>query len=97
MTRLLIRGGRLLGSRSYFPRSVADADEEEVARAFLLQYYGGREAPKEILVSHAVPDAQAIAEMLGEKAQRRVLIKHRVRGDRARWIEMALTNARHAA
>ncbi len=94
---MYFRGGRLLGSRSYFPRSAGEAAEEEVMRAFLLQYYGGREAPKEILVSRSVRDVDAIAKMLGEQAKRRVLIKHRVRGDRARWLEMALTNARHAA
>lgn len=94
---MYFRGGRLLGSRSYFPRSVPEAEEEEVMRAFLLQYYGGREAPKEILVSRSVPDADAIAEMLGQRANHRVRIKHRVRGDRARWIGMALTNAEHGA
>ena len=94
---MYFRGGRLLGSRSHFPRSVPEADAEEVMRAFLLQYYGGREAPKEILVSQSVSDADALAEMLSERANHRVRIKHRVRGDRARWLEMALTNAEHAA
>jgi excinuclease ABC subunit C len=35
--------------------------------------------------------------LLGERSGHRVQIKWRVRGDRARWIEMALTNARHGA
>ena len=94
---MYFRGGRLLGSRSHFPRSAHQADDEEVMRAFLLQYYGGRRAPREILISQSVSDADAIADMLTERAQRRVRIRHRVRGDRARWIEMALTNAEHAA
>ena len=94
---MYFRGGRLLGSRSHFPRSAHQADDEEVMRAFLLQYYGGRRAPREILISQSVSDADAIADMLAERAQRRVRIRHRVRGDRARWIEMALTNAEHAA
>src|SRR5690606_6633213 len=63
----------------------------------LLQYYGGREAPREILVSHDVPEAETIAAMLSEQAGRRVEIKSRVRGDRRRWVEMALTNATHGA
>jgi len=94
---MYFRGGRLLGSRSYFPRSVPEAEATEVMRAFLLQYYGGREAPREILVNQSVADADAIAEMLAGRVNHRVRIRHRVRGDRARWIEMALTNARHAA
>jgi len=94
---MYFRGGRLLGSRNYFPRVVADAGDDEVARAFLLQYYGGRDAPKEILVSQAVPEAAVMAEMLAENTGHRVEIKYRVRGDRARWLAMAQTNARHAA
>jgi excinuclease ABC subunit C len=96
-TVMYFRGGRLLGSRNYFPRVVADAGDDEVVRAFLLQYYGGRDAPKEILVSQAVPEAELIAEMLAENAGHRVTIKYRVRGDRARWLAMAQTNASHAA
>ena len=97
VTVMYFRGGRLLGSRNYFPRVVADAGDDEVARAFLLQYYGGRDAPKEILVSQAVPEADVIAEMLAENTGHRVEVRHRVRGDRARWLAMAQTNARHAA
>ena len=90
---LSFRGGRLLGSRNHFPRAVAATETEEIMRAFVLQYYGRREPPHEILVSHAVSDAGALADMLTERVRRRVLIKHRVRGDRAAWLEMVLTNA----
>jgi len=97
VTVMYFRGGRLLGNRNYFPRVVTDVDESEVVRAFLLQYYGERDAPTEILVSQAVPEAETIAAMLAENAGRAVAIKYRVRGDRARWLAMAQTNARHAA
>ena len=62
---MFFRGGRSLGSRNYFPKvAKGGADDDEIIRAFLLQYYGGREAPKEILVSRAVPEAAALAELL---------------------------------
>lgn len=94
---MFFRGGRSLGSRNYFPRHTKNVAEGEIIRAFLLQYYGGRVAPKEILVSRSVPEAEQMAGMLGERAGRAVAIKWRLRGDRARWIEIALTNARHGA
>jgi excinuclease ABC subunit C len=94
---MFFRGGRSLGTRSFFPKLVKGADDEEVIRAFLLQYYGGREAPKEVLVSHAVPEAAALAELLSAQSNHKVAIKARVRGDRARFVEMAVTNARHSA
>ncbi|HZW53661.1 MAG TPA: excinuclease ABC subunit UvrC, partial [Candidatus Elarobacter sp.] len=96
---MFFRGGRSLGSRNYFPKvAKGGAEDAEVIRAFLLQYYGGgREAPKEILVSRAVPEAATLAELLSSQSGRQVQIKSRVRGDRARWVEMAVTNARHGA
>lgn len=94
---MFFRGGRCLGTRNHFPKVAAGADDDEIIRAFLLQYYGGRDAPREILVSHDVPEAETIAAMLSEQAGRRVEIKSRVRGDRRRWVEMAVTNAQHGA
>ena len=87
------RGGRLLGSRSHYPRAVVDTSPQEIMRAFLLQYYARREPPHEIVTSHSVSDADALAELFAGRAGRRVQIKHRVRGDRAAWVEMVLTNA----
>jgi excinuclease ABC subunit C len=94
---MFFRSGRSLGTRNYFPRIVEGAAEEEIIRAFLLQFYGGRDAPPEILVSRAVPEGATIAEMLTERVGRRVQIRWNVRGDRARWLEMASTNARLGA
>ena len=94
---MTFRGGRLLGSRSLYPRAAAGTAPGEIMRGFLLQYYGRRDPPHEILTSHPVSDADALAELFGGRARRRVQIKHRVRGDRAAWVEMVLTNAAHSA
>ncbi len=94
---MFFRGGRSLGTRSFFPKLVKGAGDDEIIRAFLLQYYGGREAPKEILASHPVPEAAALAELLSAQSNHKVAIKSRVRGDRARFVAMAVTNARHSA
>jgi excinuclease ABC subunit C len=94
---MFFRGGRALGTRNFFPKIVKGAEDDEIYRAFLLQYYGGREAPKEILASRAVPEAAALAELLSTQSGHKVAIKSRVRGHRARFVEMAVTNARHGA
>jgi excinuclease ABC subunit C len=94
---MFFRGGRSLGSRNFFPKVARGADEDEIIRAFLLQYYAGREAPKEILASRTVPEAATLAQLLSEQSGHKVAIKSSVRGDRARWVEMAVTNARHGA
>jgi len=94
---LFFRGGRLLGSRNHFPQHAGEAGDDDVMRAFLLQYYGGRPAPEEILLDRAVEDAGLLATMFGDLAGHRVGLKWRLRGDRARWVEMAATNASEGA
>ena len=92
---MFIRAGRNLGSRNFFPRSAADADAPDVLASFISQYYLSREAPAEILVSHELADRELLEQTFGERGGKKVQIKYRVRGERARWVELAQTNARH--
>lgn len=94
----VIRNGQNLGSRTLRPAHGGDVDENELLRAFLPQHYlsrSGRErpVPDEILLSHAVPDLQVLEQAIAEQSGRRVNIRSNVRGERARWIEMAVDNA----
>jgi excinuclease ABC subunit C len=94
---LMIRAGRVLGSRTFFPRIAAGTGPGEVLSAFLAQHYLAQPAPPEILVNGSVADAAVLAGILGQRAGRGVQIRQRVRGHRRRWIEMALANASQAA
>ncbi len=89
---VFVRGGRNLGSSNFFPRGGLGDDRESLS-AFLAQYYLGREAPDEILVSQPVEDAAALEDVLRERSGRSVPIRSGVRGTRARWLAMARTNA----
>jgi len=91
-----VRGGRNLGSAAFFPRVPMESSVPEVLSAFIPQYYLGKDVPPELLLSHALDDSDLIAEVLSAHAGHRVELRARVRGDRARWIEMALNNAEHA-
>lgn len=93
---MFVRSGRSLGSKNYFPRTAPGSELKEVFPAFLAQYYLAREAPDEVIVSHAVDDTDLLEETLGKRAGRKLRIRHRVRGQRARWLEMTATNAEHA-
>ena len=89
---VFVRGGRNLGSTSFFPRGGLGG-EGEVLAAFLAQFYLAREAPDEILVSRVVEDVDLLETALRERTGRNVPIRAGVRGTRARWLEMARTNA----
>ena len=92
----VFRGGRLLGNKAFFPRLPEDEEEAAVQDAFLAQYYLGRDVPAEILISPEPMDAALLAQAFSERVGRRVTISARVRGERARWLEMAERNAEHA-
>jgi len=91
-----VRGGRNLGNAVFYPRIPMESGSAEVLAAFVPQYYLGKAVPAELLVSHLPDDAGLIEEVLGNQAGHRVTIRDRLRGDRARWMQMALNNAGHA-
>ena len=89
---VFVRGGRNLGSTNFFPKGGLGGENEALA-GFLAQYYLSRESPDEIVVSRAVEDGDVLEAALKARAGRAVPIRSAVRGTRARWIEMARTNA----
>ena len=94
---LTIRKGNNLGNKNFFPKIPHfENTESEILSAFVAQYYFSREVPSEILISHELDDKDTLEEMLQLKAERKVTIAHRLRGDRSRWVEMAARNAQHA-
>ncbi len=93
---MFIRGGRLLGHRTWFPRNELAVDGAELLNAFLAQYYfggGERDIPKAVVVSHPIVDVPLLESALRERAGHRVEITSGVRTQRARWLEMAQENA----
>ena len=88
-----IRGGRSLGSKSYFPKGTAAGSAEELLAAFIQQYYLGKNVPAEVLVSHRFEDIALLEAVLKSDSDHRVLIRCPQRGPSVRWIKMAMTNA----
>ena len=93
---MFIRGGRVLGSRSWFPRAAPETEPAEVLAAFVAQHYLGGSPPAEILTSLALEDEALLSQALSEQVERQVAVRHRVRAPRTRWLEMAAENARQS-
>jgi excinuclease ABC subunit C len=91
-----VRGGRNLGNKVFFPRAPEEAEPAGVVSAFVAQHYLGAPVPGEILTSHQPADADLLETVLADQVGRRVQIRSRVRGERARWVRMAEQNARIA-
>lgn len=92
---MLVRGGRSLGTSSYFPKA-ALADATEALASFVLLYYSGQEPPPEILVAPELPDAEAVAAALSQLAGRSVHVRAPQRGLAQKWIAMVRDNALQA-
>jgi excinuclease ABC subunit C len=83
----MVRGGRHLGDRAYFPSHVEGADAAEVLDAFIAQHYVGGFVPPSLVTSHEV-DA-ALIELLAEHSGVRIAATHQPREQRRIWLEMA--------
>jgi excinuclease ABC subunit C len=90
------RAGHNLGNKTFFPKMPDDMSEAEVLSAFLARYYLGKRAPRELLVSHPVAERELLEEALGKEAGYRVRVRESVRGERKRWLELAINNAQYA-
>ena len=94
---LFIRQGKVLGSRSYFPRVPAGTELQEVIETFVGQFYlqgsQSRSLPSDILLGFSLPDSAMLAETLSTVAGRKIQLQSHPRGDRAKYLKLAKTNA----
>ncbi|MBA6419856.1 excinuclease ABC subunit UvrC [Pseudomonas sp. 5Ae-yellow] len=93
---VMVRQGRVLGSKNHFPRVPIEQSAGEVLSAFLPQYYLGtaeREVPPEIIVNADHEDLPIIAQALSQARGCNLSITHNVRGNRKRWLDLAQSNA----
>ena len=91
-----IRANQSWGNRDYYPRTGAGAEAPEIMEAFVTQFYADREPPRLVLLSHAVENADLVAEALAGLAGRRVEVAIPQRGEKAELVENAARNARES-
>jgi excinuclease ABC subunit C len=89
---VMIRGGRHLGDKSFFPKNSQDAELTETVEAFLTQYYISQNTPP-LLVCGAEVAKDEFEEVLSEQAGRKIRVLTNAIGDKKVWLKMALTNA----
>ncbi|MBG2709626.1 excinuclease ABC subunit UvrC [Proteus mirabilis] len=94
---LFFRQGKVLGSRSYFPKVPANTSIDEVVQTFIGQFYlqgsAIRTLPSEILLDFDLEDKAILSESISSIAGRKIQIQTKPRGDRARYLKLARTNA----
>ena len=104
----MVRGGRHLGDRPYFPAHVEDATqwalddgetsmeegsaEARVLEAFIAQHYLESSVPPLLVLSHAVD--KALIDALSQHSGIKVTAQHQPRDARRAWLDMCITGAR---
>ena len=91
-----VRNGVNLGNKTFFPKTPPQSSREDVLSAFIAQYYLAHPVPEKILTSCAAEDESLLADVLSERAGRKVVLSHRVRGEKARWLQLGVSNAEQA-
>jgi excinuclease ABC subunit C len=88
---VMVRNGRYLGDKSFFPQHAEEHSIGEVVAAFMSQHYATVPVPPVVI---AEPDEAAeLAESLAESAQHPVQVVQRPQTERRVWLEMADRNA----
>jgi len=91
-----IRANQNWGNRDFYPATGAGAAEPEILEAFMAQFYDGKEPPRQILLSHGLEEPDLMADLLAQRAGRKVDIQVPQRGEKAELVESALRNARES-
>ncbi len=88
----MVRGGRHLGDKAFFPSHAEGDSASDVLAAFVAQHYIDSKMPPVLVCSHKLPDAELLtllAEQTGVKA--RLVV--RPQGVRKTWLEQVVKNA----
>ncbi len=98
---LMVRHGKILGSRSYFPKTPNNTPANEVFTSFVSQYYfnstEGRTLPSRLVFADGLlDDSEAIQQAISEMAGRNVKFHQNPTGSRGQYLRLANTNALNA-
>ena len=96
---LYIRAGRMLGSKSFYPKLTLDQAEAEMLDAFLMQYYLEQasstpaELPERLIVSFLTPEAKILEQAITRLSNKKIAIVQAKQGLPLNWIQLARDTA----
>jgi len=88
----MIRGGRHLGDKSFFPQNADDCTPASVIEAFLAQHYLNRSVPPLIILGEKIK-REALQELLTNQCGHKIAINTNPVGEKRVWLDMAAENA----
>ncbi|APX75366.1 excinuclease ABC subunit UvrC [Achromobacter insolitus] len=92
----MVRGGRHLGDKPFFPAHAEGEAAPQVLEAFVAQHYTDNAMPPVLVCSHALPDPDLIGLLVEQAGGRPSRVLTRPQGARRAWLEQATKNAEMA-
>ncbi len=92
----MIRNGTSLGNKPFISRVKLSSKPEELLQTFIMQHYSRHPSPREIIISHTIPDLELVVSTLSYIHESKVKISPTVREKRKRALENAVNNANQA-
>ena len=89
---VMIRAGRHLGDKSFFPKNAADVETQDVIETFIAQYYTNQTIPKLIVTQEHV-NQSLMSEFFKLNYDIEVKVINKAIGDKRVWLSMAQKNA----
>lgn len=92
-----VREGKLISKFHRFLKNIKGLEKGEMLQSFVEDYYTGQYAgaiPDEVYVSHDLVDDEPLAQYLWQERGKKVRIHRPQRGEKAKMIRMALSNAK---
>jgi len=92
----MVRGGRHLGDKPFFPSHAEGEAAPQVLEAFVAQHYTDNAMPPILVCSHTLPDPELITLLVEQSGGRPSRVLTRPQGTRRSWLEQASKNAEMA-
>jgi len=90
-----VRNSKMIGREHYFLDNMREESITTILSEFVKQYYLERQdIPSKIMIQEDIPDLEIIVKLLSNKANRKVEFKIPQKGEKLRFIEMAINNAK---
>ena len=96
VTLCAVRGGQMLGHRSFYPKAPDGSDDAEVLSAFITQYYQDKPVPELIILNKNIDDKQWIATALSQIAKIQIKLLSNPRGDRKKMLDLNSINMQNS-
>jgi excinuclease ABC subunit C len=90
-----VRNSKMIGREHYFLDNMHDEEIKVILSDFIKQYYLQKiDLPNKIMMQEKIDDEEIIINLLSERANRKIEFKVQQKGEKLRFIEMAINNAK---